>query len=215
MKHRAFDFRTAFIDLLLNFMVSLVFIFVLSSLLINPVTKKQDEGIKKNAQMLIQVSWSPAVDCDVDIWVRDPANNVVFFNQRDRGLMHIERDDLGFANDILSMAKEFVTGQKVQNKDNEEVWVLRGLIQGEFNFNVHLYACRMGARPLQLNEPITLPVRVKVIKINPDYNTIHEETVTFQRVWQEITALNFTLDEQGNVISTNKTPKNLVKVKQQ
>ena len=112
MKHRAFDFRTAYIDLLLNFMVSLVFIFVVSSLLINPVQKKQDEGIKKNAQMIIQVNWNPNIDCDVDIWVRDPANNIVYFNERDKGLMHIERDDLGFVNDMIDMAKEFVTGKK-------------------------------------------------------------------------------------------------------
>ena len=214
MKHRAFDFRTAFIDLLLNFMVSLVFIFVLASMLIN-VTKKQDEGIKKNAQMIIQVDWNPDTDCDVDIWVRDPENNIVYFNQRDRGLMHIERDDLGFQNDLLDLAKEFVTGKKVENKDNQEVWVLRGNVAGEFTFNLHLYGCRVEFNSRGIGTIVNLPVSVKIIKINPDYNTILEETVVIEKVWQEITVLNFTLDNDGNVVETNKIQRGLLKVKQQ
>lgn len=212
MKHRAFDFRTAFIDLLLNFMVSLVFIFVLSSLLINPV-KKQDEGLKKNAQLMIQIDWDQSTDCDVDIWVRDPNNNVVYFNQRDRGLMHIERDDLGFQNDIIDIAKQFVTGKKIENKDNQEVWVLRGNIEGEFTFNLHLYGCRIEANSRGIGAVVNLPVQAKIIKINPNYRTVYEETITIQKVWQEVTVLNFTLDSNGEIVKVNKTQRNLVKVR--
>lgn len=214
MKHRAFDFRTAFIDLLLNFMVSLVFIFVISSLLINPVSKKQDEGIKKNAQMMIQVEWSPDVDCDVDIWVRDPNNHTVYFNAQDTDLMHIERDDLGFQNDIIDLAKEFVTGKPPEYKMNDEVWVLRGNMEGEFTFNLHIYGCRVEKKSLPMNTVVDLPVHVKIIKVNPSYNLILDETVTIQRVWQEITVLNFTLDKDGNVVATNKIPRKLVKVRE-
>ncbi len=212
MKHRAFDFRTAFIDLLLNFMVSLVFIFVLSTLLMNPA-KKQDEGIKKNAQMLIQVDWDQSTDCDVDIWVRDPYKNVVYFNQRDKGLMHIERDDLGFQNDILDIAKEFVTGKKTENKDNQEIWVLRGNIEGEFTFNIHLYGCKYESNSRSLGYVVNLPVQVKIIKLNPDYRTVYEETLTFERIWQEITVLNFTLDSNGEIVETNKTQRGLIKLR--
>lgn len=215
MKHRAFDFRTAFIDLLLNFMVSLVFIFVISSLLINPVIKKQDEGIKKNAELIIQVDWNPDIDCDVDIWVRDPFDNVVYHQQRDRGLMHIERDDLGHQNDILEMAQEYVTGVSIDNKQNQEIWVLRGKVKGEFTFNLHLFSCKVGERHARVGDASNLPVSIKIIKINPDYRVLYEETVTFTRMWQEITVLNFTLNSEGFIEKKDKSTVNLVKTKQQ
>lgn len=213
--HRKFDFRTAFIDLLLNLMVTLCFIFVIAAFLINPENKKQNEGIKKNAEMIIQVDWNPAVDCDVDIWVRDPQNNVVYHQQRDKGLMHIERDDLGHQNDIITLSKEFVTGVKAPNIDNQEIWVLRGKVQGEFTFNLHLFSCKMGDRHLRVGEITDLPVQIKIIKVNPNYEILHQETVVFTAIWQEINVLNFTVDKDGYIQNKHKSMVNLVKVRQQ
>lgn len=215
MKHRAFDFRTAYIDLLLNFMVSLVFIFVISSLLINPVSKKQNEGIKKNAEMIIQADWNPALDCDVDMWVRDPMGNIVYHQQRDKGLMHIERDDLGHQNDLMDLAKEYVTGVKPENLENQEIWVLRGKVKGEFTFNLHLFSCKIDGKYLKVGEGMNIPVDIKIIKINPNYEVVHQETVTLTKLWQEITVLNFTLDADGNIEKKTKLKYNLVKVKEQ
>jgi hypothetical protein len=214
MKHKKFDFRTAYIDLLLNFMVSIIFLFILSSLLINPVAKKQNEGIKKNAEMLIQVDWNKDLDCDVDIWVRDPQKNVVFFAQRDRGLMHIERDDVGHRGDFLAAAEEYLTGIKRENQLNQEIWVLRGKVAGEFNFNLHLYSCRMGDIQYDIGEPLSLPVEVSLIRLNPDYVVLHREVVELTSVWEEKTVLNFTLDQNGVLTEKNKFNHTLVKARQ-
>lgn len=208
MKHKYFDFRTAYIDLLLNFMVGLVFISILSTPIQN---KNTNEGVKKNAEMIIQVDWNPAQDCDVDIWVRDPKGNTVFFNAKDRGLMHIERDDLGFQNDILTMTKELLTGEKPQNDTNQEIWVLRGKIEGEFTMNLHLYACRHEGISYKINDPINVPVTVTFIKINPNYQVLRTEKVTIDHVWQEITVLNFTLDKDGNIVRSDKVSHSLVR----
>jgi len=212
MKHKYFDFRTAYIDLLLNFMVGLVFISILSAPIQN---KKTTEGIKKNAEMIIQVDWNAALDCDVDTWVRDPLGNVVWFNQKDKGLMHIERDDLGFRNDILTMTKALLSGQQLENNINQEIWVLRGKIPGDFTMNVHLYGCRDGDRQLKMNEAINVPVNITFIKINPDYQIVDKETVTLTKVWEERTVLNFTLDKDGFITKKDKVFHNLVKVKEQ
>ena len=208
MKHKYFDFRTAYIDLLLNFMVGLVFISILSQPIQN---KKTDEGMKKNAEMVIQVDWPNNLDCDVDIWVRDPMGNLVFFNQKDRGLMHIERDDLGFRNDIITTTRDLLTGKPAANDINEEVWVLRGKVAGEFNVNIHLYACRIGDMQLKVNDPINVPVTVLFVKVNPDYQILQTEKLVFDHVWQELTVLNFTLDQDGNIVSSDKIYHNLVK----
>lgn len=196
-------------------MVTLCFIFVIAAFLINPETKKQNEGIKKNAELIIQVDWDPAVDCDVDIWVRDPNNNIVFHQQRDKGVMHIERDDLGHQNDMLSMAKEYVTGVKIPNMINQEIWVLRGKVEGEFTFNLHLFSCKFSEKHLRVGDITDLPVQIKIIKINPNYEVVHEETVVFTKVWQEITVLNFTLDKDGYISNKNKSKVNLVKTREQ
>lgn len=211
MKHKYFDFRTAYIDLLLNFMVGLVFISILSTPIQN---KSKSEGIKKNAEMIIQVDWNPSQDCDVDIWVRDPMGNIVFFTVKDKGLMHIERDDLGFRNDILTTAKELVTGNKVTSDTNQEIWVLRGKVQGEFTVNLHLYSCRNEGNQLKVGDPVNVPVTVSVIKVNPDYEVLRKETVTLTRVWQEITVMNMTLDKDGYISRSDKTFRNLVKTRE-
>lgn len=212
MSRRHFNFRLAYIDLLLNFMVGLIFILLISQ----PIQKKtvsKSEGIKKNAEMMITATWNPKIDCDVDMWVRDPNGNTVWFNQKDAGIMHIERDDLGFRNDIITTTKELITGVKVNNLDNQEVWVLRGKLAGEFSFNIHLYACRIGDKQFTLGDPFTLPVDIKMIKINPDYTEVYVDTVTFDHVWQEITVLNFTLDADGNIVAKNKDTRQLVKTR--
>lgn len=208
MKHKYFDFRTAYIDLLLNFMVGLVFISILSTPIQN---KNTNEGVKKNAEMIIQVDWNPAQDCDVDMWVRDPKGNTVFFNAKDRGLMHIERDDLGFQNDILTFTKELLTGEKPKNDNNQEIWVLRGKIEGDFTVNLHLYACRNKGVSYKINDPIVVPITVTFIKINPTYQVLRTEQVTIERVWQEITVLNFTLDKDGNIVKSDKVSRSLVR----
>jgi len=47
MSHRKFDFRTAYIDLLINLLTGTVVLFILTTLLIAPISKNT-EGIKKN-----------------------------------------------------------------------------------------------------------------------------------------------------------------------
>jgi hypothetical protein len=210
MKHKQYDFRTAYIDLLLNILTGIIFLFIMTTLLIQP-KQKNDDGMKRNAQYIINAEWSKDIDCDVDMWVQDPAGRVVWFQEKDRGIMHIERDDLGFRNDIVYD----ISGNIIaENTENKETWVLRGKESGTYTVNVHLYACRIEARQLMVSDPVNLPVKLTLIRINPTVKTEHEESVSFKQVWQEITAFNFTLNNNGDVISINHDAKRLLKVKQ-
>jgi hypothetical protein len=130
-------------------------------------------------------------------------------------LMHIERDDLGHFNDLISMATEYVTGAKVENKENQEIWVLRGKVQGEFTFNLHLFSCKIEEANLKVGMNHRLPVQIKIIKINPDYRVLHEETIIFNQIWEEITVLNFTINSEGFIENKHKSKVNLVKSKEQ
>ena len=129
MKHKTFDFRTAYIDLLLNVLTGIIFLFVLTTLLIQPQKEAKDAGLKKNAEFVINVKWDHDIDCDVDIWVRDPTGNVVSFKKKEAGIMYIERDDLGSQGDYLQDNNRNILASA---SDNSETWVLRGLVKGKF-----------------------------------------------------------------------------------
>jgi hypothetical protein len=59
------DFRTAFIDVLMNVNTAIIAISVLSFMLIQPLVKK-NEGIEKKAEFVATIEWDKTLDCDVD-----------------------------------------------------------------------------------------------------------------------------------------------------
>ena len=133
MSHRKFDFRTAYIDLLINLLTGTVVLFILTTLLIAPITKNT-EGIKKNADYVITLEWPNELDCDVDLWVRDPQNNIVSYRFMESGLMYFERDDMGKRRSVYEVdGKEMVI-----DPDNKEFITLRGTFPGEYVVNLHV-----------------------------------------------------------------------------
>ena len=158
---RTYGSQIAFIDLLFNTLVGFVFLFVLAFILINPVAKKSN--VEVIAEFIITTTWPDNSADDIDTWVRDPAGNIVGFKQKDRGLMNLDRDDLGRANDTI----ETLNGEKILVRQNIEHVTIRGIIPGEYIVNVHLY--RRSPRHEVLEEDYfeNIPVRVNVEKLNP------------------------------------------------
>lgn len=225
MKHKTYDFRTAYIDLLLNVLTGIIFLFILTTLLIHP-EKNNEAGIKKMAQYVINLNWPDSLDCDVDIYVQDPLNRTVNFQSRDNGIMHIERDDLGWRNDAptgssiingIGPAITALTGipipEKPKDTVNQETWVLRGLMKGKFTVNAHLFSCRIEGKQFDLGQTVSVPVEVEMIKLNPSYQTIKKEKITLNKVWEEQPIFNFDLDESGNAVNFTKDYIKLVKEK--
>ena len=209
MKHKKFDFRTAYIDLLLNVLTGIIFLFILTTLFIQPPKKTQTEGIKKNAEFIMTISWPTEIDCDVDMWVEDPLGNLVSFQMLSKGIMTIERDDMGYRNDFIYDTAGNVI---LQSNDNKEIWTLRGKQVGEFTLNLHMYSCRIDNKAMPLGTPFDVPVEVELVKINPSYVSLKKETVMLRKIWQEVTVFNFMIDVNGNVTFRNESKK-LVKDK--
>lgn len=204
-KHKQFDFRTAYIDLLINVLTAILAISIISFALI---AKKNKDGIEKKAEFIANVSWDKDVDCDVDIWVRNPLNKVVSFQKKDGGLMNIERDDLGWNNDHVVLRD----GKKVNNGDNSETWVLRGITPGEFTFNVHLYGCKKGGVAVGYNNPFPLDVKMSLFRVNPTYIELIARTKHFNVVWEEITMFSLVINEDRSIAAIDERPVELVKV---
>jgi hypothetical protein len=180
---------------------------MITTLLITTKVKDQDAGIKKDAQYIITISWPNNINCDVDIWVRDPENRVVSYQAKDVGIMHIERDDQGWVNDFMAYLKL----QPSQQLNNSETWVLRGKLAGKYTVNLHLYSCALDEKPIPLGTLYDVPVTIELTKLNPDIKKVLTETITLKKVWQEITAFNFVLDGKNNVVNISKEQVDLVK----
>lgn len=168
-------------------------LFVLSYVQIKEKNAPAKYNVEVKAEFIITVSWPPEQDCDVDTYVQDPNGSLVFFKAKEDGLMHLERDDLGKLNDIVTQ-----DGKSIQYDENREVVTLRGVIAGEYTVNVHMFSKR------QVQDPT--PVNVRLEKINP-YKSIITRTVSLDNSSDEKTVFRFVLDRNGNVLETNNIDK--------
>jgi hypothetical protein len=184
------------LDLLFNTLVGFVFLFIVSFLLINPSIKKAD--IKTKAEFVITVTWSDNSRDDVDTWLQDPVGNILHFRQKDVGLAHLDRDDLGKANDVIILDD----GSRVEYPHNQELTTIRGFLSGEWVLNLHMYSKR------DLNPTL---VEVRIDKLNPQVQTIFYKKIEMKRRWEEITVTRFVMTNQGEIISWDELPKTLLK----
>ncbi|MGD9080078.1 MAG: hypothetical protein PVG96_12090 [Desulfobacterales bacterium] len=189
--------NTSFLDLLFNTLVGFVFLFIISFLLINPSIKKAD--IETKAEFVITVTWDDNSIDDVDTWLQDPVGNVLHFNQKDVGLAHLDRDDLGTLNDTIILDD----GRQIVYNHNQELTTIRGFLTGEWVLNVHMYNKR--------NSNPTL-VEVRIDKLNPKVETIFYKKIVMKRKWEEITVTRFVMTNEGDIISWDDLPKRLIEV---
>jgi hypothetical protein len=162
------------------------------------INKPADEGkVDPKAEVMITVTWPDNNPDDVDTYVEDPASNVVWYNQREAGLMNLERDDRGMFKDVV-----LLDGKEITNPLNQEIVAFRGLQDGQYVVNVVHYIAN-GTAPL--------PVQVKVEKLNPTVKVIYYQTLELKGTGDEQTAVRFTLEGQ-EVLDVNTTPKSLVEL---
>jgi hypothetical protein len=184
----------AFTDLLFNALLGFVVMFVLAFLLINPVARSG--AIDPKAEFLITLTWPDGREEDLDLYVEDPLGELVWFRQREAGLMHLDRDDLGQRNDIVQIA-----GRAVINPLNQEVVSIRGIVPGEYVVNLHLYRAAGG-------QPV--PTTVKIEKLNPRVELVFFGPLTLTATGEEQTAARFSVGIDGRVHAVNQLPKQLV-----
>lgn len=193
MRRRS-DHGVGFTDLLFNALLGFVVMFVLAYLLINPIAKTG--AVDPKAEFLITLTWPEGWRDDVDLYVEDPAGNLVWFRSREAGLMHLDRDDLGRSNDVVR-----VGNREVANPLNQEMVSIRGIVPGEHTINVHLY---------RVVSEAPVAATIKVEKLNPNVTLVFYGTVELVRQGQEETVVRFTVGSDGNVLDVNRLAKALV-----
>jgi len=203
MNNEKFKSTIGFTDLLFNILVGFAFLFIIAFLLIKPEAKKKD--FDRNAEFVVVLEWDKEAKGDIDLYVEDPLGDKCSFRQAVANFMHLDKDDLGSANDTVVNADGTISTVKI----NREVITIRGIIAGEYIINAHYYSERdysnidnrveMGtsARKKKSKE---VTVKVELHKVNP-YTILWVGEKKFRGKGQEETFVRFRLDKDGKVLS--------------
>ena len=186
--------QDVFTDLLFNALLGFAFMFAIAFMLIN--SSEESGNINTKAEVLISVQWPDEHPDDVDAVVEDPQGKLVWYHNRDSGLMHLDRDDRGNLADNINLK-----GDVVSSPINQETITVRGLQTGEYVINLLHYKSNF-------KEP--LPVTVKVEKLNPSVELIYYGQHFLNGVGDEITALRFFVNGDKEVSDTNQISKRLL-----
>ena len=187
--------QNAFTDILFNALLGFAFMFAVAFMLIRP---EVIEGkVDPKAEFMITASWPDGHQDDIDLIVEDGEGNMVWFDAREAGLMHLDRDDRGWLGDSIT-----VSGKKIDNPLNQETVTLRGIAAGEYVVNLLHYKAETG-RPV--------PVKVKVEKLNPQVSVVYAGTNQLTGAGDEQTAVRFSLDATGAVIRLTSRNKLLIR----
>ena len=197
-RRRHDDTEIALANFSLTFAKALLVFCVILFLMINPNQKKED-GVKPKIEYLITMSWPPELDYDVDVWIRDPDGNVLYYNNKEVGFLNLERDDLGKTNNTV-----MIQGIEVTVVNNEELVSIRGFNPGEYVINAHLYTANKISQP----DPVTpFKVTLTIQKMNPMVTIVYQGYAVIDTVRQEVHLVRFTMGSDGNMKSlTNELP---------
>ena len=194
-----------FTDMLFNVLVGFAFLFIVAFLLIKPEQKKED--FERRAEFVVVMEWNHDQPDDIDLYVQDPTQAKVHFRLPIVNFMYLDKDDLGFANDVV----KYKDGTTKKVNINREVVTIRGIIAGEYVINAHYYSSREWTRLGQLttntdipsrkvdkkNDPLT--VKIELHKVDP-YKIMWVGEKKFFRKGQEETFVRFSIDKDGNQI---------------
>jgi len=206
-----------FTDMLFNILVGFAFLFIVAFLLIKPEAKKQD--FERKAEFVIVMEWDHDEPDDIDLYVQDPTQTKVHFRLPITNFMYLDKDDLGFANDIVKNVDGTITKVNI----NREVVTIRGIIPGEYIINAHYYSERKWQHDGTLSTNSSnlpgytgdivsvdrhgegkpsgkqLTVKVELHKVDP-YKIWWMGEKTFTHRGQEETFVRFTIDPDGNQV---------------
>ena len=161
------------------------------------IAKPEQSGkVDSKAEFMITVSWPDNHPDDIDVLVEDPRGQVLWFDNKDTEVMHLDRDDRGSFHDQL-----VIDGQKISNPINQETVSLRAWIPGEYVVNILHY---------KANYKAAVPVTVKIEKLNPEVVLVYYGVHELNQVGQELTAARFVLDSSGQSIKVSSLQKSLL-----
>ena len=192
--------KTLFVDLMMSTLVVVTALLMASKQVDKEERQKtpQKALLATDGAYAVVLTWPDGSNDDVDLYVKDPLDNVAFFQNRAAGLMHLEQDDLGSRSDTMSTA-----GGTVKVDKNEERTIIRGTVPGEYVVNAQMY---------NKSDPGPTPVTIKLYSLHGEDAELKTVEHVMSASGDEFTAFRFTVDQDGQVTGYSDLPLSLVHI---
>lgn len=171
---------TVFRDVIMLALLGFVALVILLLPHVNPPEVKEAD-LMAPGNVIVEIRWHEHVDADVDLWVQGPGDVPVGYSNRGGIIFDLLRDDLGHFRDVTSM--------------NYEMAYSRGVPEGEYAVNVHMYRNHTADWPIEV-------VAMVSVKRSPDKpaQQILLSKVELVREDQELTVFRFELNQAGGLL---------------
>ena len=131
--------------------------------------------------VVIEINWPSEIDADVDLWVEAPGDRPVGYSNKGGRVFNLLRDDLGQFRDLTDV--------------NYEVAYSRGVVEGEYTINLHLYRNKSAILPV----PVTMVASVKRSN-GANLKRLTSAKVELGYTGEEITVIRFALNKAGEIV---------------
>ena len=181
-------YGTLFRDVILVMAAGLIAMLLIILPYINDPKEEEESDVTAPGNVIFEVYWRDDVNVDIDGWVQGPLDNkpVGFLNRSDIQF-NLLRDDRGKFNDV--------------SERNYENFFSRGVVAGEYIFNVHWYA---GDPPIEGFLDIKILVSVKNDNKFSDKSDGRAKQILLIKTQlvkhQDKTVVRFELDEKGELV---------------
>jgi hypothetical protein len=145
--------------------------------------------IEFDAHLMIIATWPGNHGDDIDLYVRDPRGEVVFFKQKNNSIMHLDRDDLGSYGDFHEAGDTGLIS-------NRETVTIRSKFPGEFVVNLHAYSKA---------PDVPTPISVRIYQISNN-EILLDKLILLDFAGEEKTACRFTVSDNGTISNVNELP---------
>jgi hypothetical protein len=137
------DGGTVFRDVIMLALAGFVAMVILLLPHLNPPGQAAEQTTEPPGNVIVELRWPDELDSDVDLWVEAPGDTPVGYSNKGGAIFNLLRDDLGKRADATGL--------------NYEVSYSRGIPEGEYTVNVHLYRNAANVFPI----PVTVVTSVK------------------------------------------------------
>lgn len=201
------QWQLPYVDFLFAVGACFAALFMASLIQVNP--SKNDANAQRNAEVMVILEWTDDL-CDVDLSVKDPTGAVVYYQDKVRGLAHLEFDDRGNVNS----QGQTVDGTKVVSLDHKEYWVIRGIIPGTYKTSAHLFTCRGKDGDAAVSWPHGFAKEVKVKMtiedLNPSLVIADVRELVMHKIWDEAIGADFDIASDGSIMNIQDGSESLV-----
>ena len=197
-----------FSDMLMN-LVGMIMLIV-AVLVIVTVNSKGQLDYHPKAEYLVTLDWPDDRNVDLDLWLRNPFGDTIFYLNREASNVSLDRDSRGFTTN-----QQTLEGGAVITSDNREIIAVRAIIPGDYLVAVSYYAgtdakTGVGYSFLPPDPLAPIDLRVRVEKVNPRMTTVFDQKFHFNQVKEAMNIVAFHVDPGGKVTILPLPAENLV-----